>query len=175
MSEIAANAVQEVLKQTFVAGLLAAAALPMTVWGAFKAIDGDWTIACERADEGGVKLARALVGGEGGGRKGGVRLLGFSFGARLILSCLKELVRLQAEWEGRAGGVDFGDDEGVGGGSNNPSLLPPSLAAPAADGGAATAAPSRRPPPPPPRRRMPSFASRRPSCRPSSSSAAQAT
>ena len=119
LSEIASSAVQKVLEHTVMAGLLAAAALPVTVWGAFKAIDGDWTIACERADEAGVKLARALVAG-GSGRRGGVRLLGFSFGARLILSCLKELTRLQTEWEegkssGGIGGVGVGGGGGDGG------------------------------------------------------------
>lgn len=55
----------------------------------------------ERADEAGVLLAQSLLDSNAGHRP--VSLVGFSFGARMLISCLKELARNQAIWERRRG------------------------------------------------------------------------
>jgi hypothetical protein len=60
-------------------------------------IDGTWTLAVERADEAGKELARSLLFSRAGHRP--VTLVGYSFGARTVYSCLKELARYQEKWE----------------------------------------------------------------------------
>lgn len=60
-------------------------------------IDGTWTLVIERADEAGKELARSLLFNNAGHRP--VTLVGYSFGARVILSCLKELAQYQQKWE----------------------------------------------------------------------------
>jgi len=60
-------------------------------------IDGTWTLAVERADEAGRELARSLLLSRAGHRP--VTLVGYSFGARTIYGCLKELARYQEKWE----------------------------------------------------------------------------
>jgi len=60
-------------------------------------IDGTWTLAVERADEAGKELARSLLFSRAGHRP--VTLVGYSFGARTIYACLKELARYQEKWE----------------------------------------------------------------------------
>ena len=51
----------------------------------------------ERADRAGVELAKSLIDSGAGHRP--VVLVGFSMGARVIYSCLKELTRQQELWE----------------------------------------------------------------------------
>jgi hypothetical protein len=60
-------------------------------------IDGTWTLVVERADAAGKELAESLLFSNAGNRP--VNLVGFSFGARAIYSCLKELARYQEKWE----------------------------------------------------------------------------
>jgi Protein of unknown function (DUF726) len=60
-------------------------------------IDGTWTLVVERADEAGRELAQSLLFSCAGNRP--IALVGFSFGGRVIYSCLKELARLQEKWE----------------------------------------------------------------------------
>jgi len=60
-------------------------------------IDGTWTLAVERSDEAGKELARSLLFTRAGHRP--VTLIGYSFGARTIYACLKELARYQEKWE----------------------------------------------------------------------------
>lgn len=60
-------------------------------------IDGTWTLAVERSDEAGKELAKSLLFSRAGHRP--VTLVGYSFGARMIYSCLKELARYQEKWE----------------------------------------------------------------------------
>lgn len=82
---------------------MSAVALPVVMVAAANMIDGTWTLAVERADEAGKELARSLLFSRAGHRP--VTLVGYSFGARTIYSCLKELARLQEKWE------DFHEDE----------------------------------------------------------------
>lgn len=62
-----------------------------------NAIDGTWTLVIERSDEAGKELARSLLINKGGHRP--VTLVGYSFGARIIYSCLKALAVYQDKWE----------------------------------------------------------------------------
>ena len=62
-----------------------------------KSIDGTWTLVMDRADQAGKELARSLLVNKGGQRP--ISLVGYSFGARIILKCLKELAQYQQKWE----------------------------------------------------------------------------
>ncbi|CAB9528307.1 Transmembrane and coiled-coil domain-containing protein 4 [Seminavis robusta] len=91
------GATAQLLRQTALHTLLSAVALPYAMVNAANLIDGTWTLAVERADEAGKELARSLLYSRAGHRP--VTLVGFSFGARAIYSCLKELARYQEKWE----------------------------------------------------------------------------
>jgi len=91
------GATKEILRHSALAAILSAVALPIALVNAAHMIDGTWTLAIERADEAGAELARCLLESEAGHRP--VTLVGFSMGARLIYSCLKELDRHQTIWE----------------------------------------------------------------------------
>jgi hypothetical protein len=95
--DVVSGATRQILKQTVLSTLLAAVIWPTYLLNVANMIDGDWTLAVERADEAGRELARTLLFSRAGRRP--VTLIGFSFGARVIYSCLKELARLQEEWE----------------------------------------------------------------------------
>jgi len=88
---------RELLKQTALATLVTAIAIPYAMIRAADTIDSVWTLAVERADEAGVELAKSLLESQAGHRP--VTLLGYSMGARAIYSCLKELARHQEKWE----------------------------------------------------------------------------
>uniref|UniRef100_A0A7S4IC55 DUF726 domain-containing protein n=1 Tax=Odontella aurita TaxID=265563 RepID=A0A7S4IC55_9STRA len=94
--DLAKTAAEEALKKTALASLLAAVALPATLLSFTNIIDEKWTLVAERADEAGILLAHSLLDSEAGHRP--VSLVGFSFGARMILSCLEELARHQNTW-----------------------------------------------------------------------------
>eukprot|EP00979_Chaetoceros_neogracilis_P002059 scaffold371_cov268-Chaetoceros_neogracile.AAC.6 len=96
-ADMAGQAAREVLKQTALAALITAVALPYAIVRAIAMIDGTWTLAIERADLAGIELAKTLLESEAGHRP--VVLVGFSMGARAIYSCLKELARQQDLWE----------------------------------------------------------------------------
>lgn len=95
--DVVSGATRQFLKQTILSTLLAAVVWPTYLLNVANMIDGDWTLAVERADEAGKELAKTLLRSRAGQRP--VTLVGFSFGARIIYSCLKELSRLQEEWE----------------------------------------------------------------------------
>jgi hypothetical protein len=78
-----------VLTGAMCAGVMATVMLPLTLVGAASIIDNPWTIGTDRADKAGVLLATALLERQHGHRP--VVLVGWSCGARLIFSCLKEL------------------------------------------------------------------------------------
>ena len=88
---------RELLKQTALATLVTAIAIPYAMVRAADSIDSVWTLAVERADEAGVELAKSLLDSQAGHRP--VTLCGFSMGARAVYSCLKELARHQEKWE----------------------------------------------------------------------------
>lgn len=101
------NTTKYVLKQTALVTFLSAVAWPATVVSFVNSIDSTWKLAMTRADEAGIELARSLMSSS---ERRPVKLVGFSSGARAVLSCLKELARQQKTWEERQ---NF-EKEGVG-------------------------------------------------------------
>jgi len=95
--QIIKKAAEEALKKTALATLMAAVFLPSILVSLSNMIDEKWTLANERADEAGILLAQSLLQSDAGHRP--VSLIGFSFGARMIISCLKEIARCQVLWE----------------------------------------------------------------------------
>ena len=96
-ADMVGQAAREILKQTALAALITAVALPYAIVRAADMIDGVWTLAIERADLAGIELAKSLLESQAGHRP--VVLVGYSMGARTIYSCLKELARQQEIWE----------------------------------------------------------------------------
>ena len=95
--DVVSGATKHFLKQTVLATFMSAIMLPSYLLNVANMIDGDWTLAVERADEAGKVLAKTLLFSRAGRRP--VTLVGYSFGARVIYSCLKELARFQEDWE----------------------------------------------------------------------------
>jgi hypothetical protein len=95
--DVVSGATRQILKQTILSTLLSAIVWPSYLVNVANMIDGDWTLAVERADEAGKVMARTLLFSRAGHRP--VTLVGFSFGGRIVYSCLKELARFQEEWE----------------------------------------------------------------------------
>ena len=96
--QMANKASKVVLKQTVLATLLGAISYPSTVMKFADMIDEPWSLITLRADEAGIELANCLLQSD---ERKPVNLIGYSFGARIIISCLKELSRHQAIWEGQ--------------------------------------------------------------------------
>ena len=97
MIEWGVSATKTILHTTVFATLMTAVTLPYSLVLAANAIDSSWTMATERADRAGVELAKNLIDSNAGHRP--VVLVGFSMGARVVYSCLKELSRHQEIWE----------------------------------------------------------------------------
>jgi Protein of unknown function (DUF726) len=106
---VVTGATAHLLKFTALSTLLSAVALPAALKTAADLIDGTWTLVVERADEAGRELAQSLLFSSAGNRP--VTLVGFSFGARVIYCCLKELARLQEQWEQYHGCGDESDSK----------------------------------------------------------------
>lgn len=96
-ADLVTGATTQILRHTALATLVAAVALPVALTSAANMIDGTWTLVVERADAAGKELAQSLLYSSAGHRP--VALVGFSFGARVIYTCLKELARYQQQWE----------------------------------------------------------------------------
>jgi hypothetical protein len=111
--DVVTGGTAQLLKHTALSTLLSAVAWPYALVNAANMIDGTWTLAVERSDEAGKELARSLLFSTAGHRP--VTLAGFSFGARAIYSCLKELSRYQEKWE------DFHGRENSKAGTDRPS------------------------------------------------------
>jgi hypothetical protein len=77
------------LEQSF-RGVMSAATLPLTVLRLTNYIDNVWLVAERRADRAGILLASTLVNTYISDPRP-VSLVGFSMGARVIFSCLKQL------------------------------------------------------------------------------------
>ena len=96
--ELVSGGTAQLLRHTAaLSTLLSAFAWPYALVNAANMIDGTWTLAVERSDAAGKELARSLLFSSAGHRP--VTLVGYSFGARAIYSCLKELARYQELWE----------------------------------------------------------------------------
>jgi len=94
--DLVSGGTAQILKHTALSAVMSAVAWPYALVNAANMIDGTWTLAVERSDEAGRELARSLLFSTAGHRP--VTLVGFSFGARVIYSCLKELARYQEKW-----------------------------------------------------------------------------
>ena len=97
MIEWGVSATKTILHTTVFATLMTAVTIPYSLILAANVIDSSWTMAMERADRAGVELAKSLIDSTAGHRP--VILTGFSMGARVIYSCLKELTKHQEIWE----------------------------------------------------------------------------
>mmetsp|Transcript_7391 Transcript_7391/g.11012 ORF Transcript_7391/g.11012 Transcript_7391/m.11012 type:complete len:807 (+) Transcript_7391:53-2473(+) len=75
------------------AAILSSLVLPIALVRATKYIDSTWTIGVERADAAGIALADALCDT----RARPITLIGYSLGARVIFSCLRELAKREKE------------------------------------------------------------------------------
>ncbi|KAJ5084657.1 hypothetical protein NUU61_009236 [Penicillium alfredii] len=88
-TEALANGLQQVLGSTVLMALMASLQLPLVLTKLAYLIDNPWTVSLARANSAGLILADSLRERNLGNRP--VTLLGFSLGARVIFSCLKEL------------------------------------------------------------------------------------
>eukprot|EP01039_Chlorochromonas_danica_P008478 gene8478-9344_t len=91
-AKLSSSAVQNILAATVFTSLAAAVLWPVFLIKMTDVIDNLWTIAVERADQAGIELAHALLARSYGNRP--VTLCGYSMGARVIFSCLRELARV---------------------------------------------------------------------------------
>ena len=94
--EIGAQVSRELAKQTMIGGVVAAVAIPSALMTASNIIDDPYQMISNRSDYAGVELARCLLKSD---EHRPVTLVGFSFGARVIFSCIRELARHQLLWE----------------------------------------------------------------------------
>jgi hypothetical protein len=94
--EIGNQVSRQVLQQTIIGGMVSAVAIPSALTTATGVIDDPYQLCSFRSEKAGIELAHCLLESDEGRP---VSLVGFSFGARVIFSCLLELVRHQARWE----------------------------------------------------------------------------
>ncbi|KAK1149375.1 hypothetical protein N8T08_006598 [Aspergillus melleus] len=88
-TEALTQGLQQVLGNTVLVALMASLQLPMILTKLSYLIDNPWNVSLARASAAGLILADSLIDHNLGKRP--VTLLGFSLGARVIYSCLKEL------------------------------------------------------------------------------------
>ncbi|KAF2118467.1 hypothetical protein BDV96DRAFT_643713 [Lophiotrema nucula] len=88
-TEALTQGLQQVLGSTILIALMAAIQLPVALTKLAYLIDNPWTVSQARADMAGLILADSLIDRNLGTRP--ITLVGFSLGARVIFSCLKEL------------------------------------------------------------------------------------
>ena len=101
IQSLGTSVAQKILETTVLTALASAVLLPALLLQMTEMIDNIWVCATERADLAGKELANALVknrlGDKGDPRP--ITLVGYSLGARVIFSCLKELCRLVQQAE----------------------------------------------------------------------------
>ncbi|EPS27875.1 hypothetical protein PDE_02819 [Penicillium oxalicum 114-2] len=88
-TEALTQGLQQVLGSTILMALMASIQLPLVLTKLAYLIDNPWNVSLARANAAGLVLADSLQDRNLGNRP--VTLLGFSLGARVIFSCLKEL------------------------------------------------------------------------------------
>eukprot|EP00903_Cladosiphon_okamuranus_P013241 g12346.t1 len=94
------RAMNEALKRSALAPVVAAAALPLALLEAASGLDDPWGVVRSRALEAGRLLAAVLLSRPVGSRP--VTLLGFSMGAKVVFNCLEALA---AAPDGRGLGI----------------------------------------------------------------------
>ncbi|KAL2826802.1 hypothetical protein BDW59DRAFT_144717 [Aspergillus cavernicola] len=88
-TEALTQGLQQVLGSTILTALMASLQLPLILTKLSYLIDNPWTVSLARAHAAGHIMADSLIDHNLGKRP--VTLLGYSLGARVIFSCLKEL------------------------------------------------------------------------------------
>jgi hypothetical protein len=88
-TEALTQGLQQVLGSTILTALMASLQLPLILTKLSYLIDNPWNVSLARANAAGLILADSLMDRNLGKRP--VTLLGYSLGARVIFSCLKEL------------------------------------------------------------------------------------
>ncbi|KAJ5656807.1 hypothetical protein N7507_008757 [Penicillium longicatenatum] len=88
-TEALATGLQQVLGSTVLMALMASLQLPLVLTKLAYLIDNPWNVSLARAHYAGLIMADSLQDRNLGNRP--ITLLGFSLGARVIFSCLKEL------------------------------------------------------------------------------------
>ncbi|KAK5078209.1 hypothetical protein LTR64_003384 [Lithohypha guttulata] len=88
-TEALTQSIQQVLGSTILVALMAAMQLPVVLTKLSYLIDNPWSVSLDRAHAAGLILADSLIARHLGQRP--ITLTGFSLGARVIFSCLKEL------------------------------------------------------------------------------------
>ncbi|KAK6434832.1 hypothetical protein LTR95_008981 [Oleoguttula sp. CCFEE 5521] len=88
-TEALTQTIQQVLGATFLATLMAGISTPILLTKLAYLVDNPWTVSCARADAAGLILADSLIDRNLGVRP--ITLVGFSLGARVIFSALREL------------------------------------------------------------------------------------
>lgn len=94
--EVSTQATKVALQFSVIGAIVSAVAVPSALLTATKLIDDPYQIVILRADEAGRELAKCLLQSD---ERRPVTLVGFSFGARVIYSCLRELAHQQDIWE----------------------------------------------------------------------------
>jgi len=94
--EVSTQATKVALQFSVIGAIVSAVAIPSALLTATKLIDDPYQIVILRADEAGRELAKCLLQSD---ERRPVTLIGFSFGARVIYSCLRELAAQQDIWE----------------------------------------------------------------------------
>ena len=107
--EVTSQATRFALQFSVIGAIMAAVAVPSALLTASKMIDDPYQIVILRADEAGVELAKCLLQSE---ERRPVTLVGYSFGARVIYSCLMELARHQKLWEKKHGLIEEDKEHG---------------------------------------------------------------
>jgi hypothetical protein len=95
-AEVTSQATKFALQFSIIGAFMVAVAIPSALLTASKLIDDPYQIVILRADEAGKELAKCLLLSE---ERRPVTLVGYSFGARVIDACLRELYRQQIRWE----------------------------------------------------------------------------
>ena len=88
-TEALTQGLQQVLAATFLTTLMAGLSLPIVLSKLSYLIDNPWSVSLDRADSAGLILADSLIQRNLGVRP--ITLVGFSLGARVIFSALREL------------------------------------------------------------------------------------
>ncbi|KAK7204451.1 hypothetical protein BZA70DRAFT_280788 [Myxozyma melibiosi] len=93
-TEVLTQSIQQVLGSTMLVALMASLQLPMMLSKLSYLLDNPWSVSLDRAWAAGLILADTLIQRNLGVRP--ITLVGFSLGARVIVSCLNELAKRNA-------------------------------------------------------------------------------
>ena len=94
--EIGNQVSKQLAQKTILGGVVAAVHIPSAIATCLGVIDDPYQLISFRSDYAGIELANCLLHSE---EHRPVSLVGYSFGARVIFSCLLELGRHQSIWE----------------------------------------------------------------------------